>query len=283
VSLTLFRILALIALPLLAACAPQPPVAVAPEVVPGYEAVEDGGFLIPAVHPKQFIGSPPRAEVAYNGGENPGTIVVDPFARKLYLVMENGRAMRYSIAVGRVGLGFRGSAVISRKEKWPSWTPTANMIRTMPEFYAEYAGGLPGGLENPLGSRALYLYRGGRDTYFRIHGTIDNRSIGRATSAGCIRLFNQDIIDLFERVPNGTVVKARTQEESERLEGKFMEDEWGLLIPYDASRIEEIAAKRAINEQKLQEQIAREAAAASAQINAQGAGTLPIGALPPQG
>lgn len=272
-SSILIRIAALIALPILAACAPKPPVAVAPEVIPGYEAVEDGGFLIPAVHPKQFIGSPPRAEVAYNGDEAPGTIVVDPFARKLYLVMENGQAMRYSIAVGRVGLGFKGSAVISRKEKWPSWTPTANMIRTMPEFYAQYAGGLPGGLENPLGSRALYLYRGGRDTYFRIHGTIDNRSIGRATSAGCIRLFNQDIIDLFERVPNGTRVKARTQEESERLEGKFMEDEWGLLIPYDASRIEEIAAKRAINEQKLQEQIAREAAAAAAQLQGQTAGT----------
>lgn len=274
-SSILIRIAALIALPILAACAPKPPVAVEPEVVPGYEAVEDGGFLIPAVHPKQFIGSPPRAEVAYNGDEAPGTIVVDPFARKLYLVMENGQAMRYSIAVGRVGLGFKGSAVISRKEKWPSWTPTANMIRTMPEFYAEYAGGLPGGLENPLGSRALYLYRGGRDTYFRIHGTIDNRSIGRATSAGCIRLFNQDIIDLFERVPNGTRVKARTQEESERLEGKFMEDEWGLLIPYDASRIEEIAAKRAINEQKLQEQIAREAAAAATQLQGQTAGTPP--------
>ena len=173
-SSILIRIAALIALPILAACAPKPPVAVAPEVIPGYEAVEDGGFLIPAVHPKQFIGSPPRAEVAYNGDEAPGTIVVDPFARKLYLVMENGQAMRYSIAVGRVGLGFKGSAVISRKEKWPSWTPTANMIRTMPEFYAQYAGGLPGGLENPLGSRALYLYRGGRDTYFRIHGTIDN-------------------------------------------------------------------------------------------------------------
>lgn len=268
-SSTLFRLFALIALPVLAACAPPPPVAVAPEVVPGYEAVQDGGFLIPAVHPKQFIGSPPREEVAYNGPEGPGTIVVDPHARRLYLVQDNGRAMRYSIAVGRVGLGFRGDAVISRKEEWPSWTPTANMIRTMPEFYAQYAGGLPGGLENPLGSRALYLYRGGRDTYFRIHGTIDNRSIGRATSAGCIRLFNQDIIDLYNRVPNGTRVHARSLEESERLEGKFMEDEWGLLIPYDPTRIEEIAAKRAINEQKLQEQIAREAAAAEARLHPQ--------------
>jgi len=265
----LSRISCLIALLVLAACATKPVEPPKPDVVPGYEAVEDNGILIPAVHPKQFVGSPPREEVAYNGPERAGSIVVDPHARRLYLVMENGRAMRYSIAVGRSGLGFRGDAVISRKEKWPAWTPTANMVRTMPEFYAEYAGGLPGGLENPLGARALYLYRGGRDTYFRIHGTIDNRSIGRATSAGCIRLFNQDIIDLFDRVPNGTRVHARSLEESERLEGRFMEDEWGLLIPYDETRIEEIAALRAINEQKLKDQIAAEAAAAAAAHHAE--------------
>lgn len=268
------RLSALLLLPLLAACAAAPAASVPDEPVPGYGEVVDNGITIPAVKPQQFVGSPPREEVDYAGGEAPGTIVVDAHARKLYYVTGSGRAMRYSIAVGRVGLGFKGSAVISRKEKWPSWTPTANMIRTMPEFYAEYAGGLPGGLDNPLGARALYLYRGGRDTYFRIHGTIDNRSIGRATSAGCIRLFNQDILDLYERIPLGTHVKSRTREESERLEGKLMEDEWGLLIPYDESRIEEIAAKRAINEQKLKEQIAREAAEAAAQHQA---GTLGAG------
>lgn len=268
------RLSALLLLPLLAACAAAPAASIPDEPVPGYGEVVDNGITIPAVKPQQFVGSPPREEVDYAGGEAPGTIVVDAHARKLYYVLGSGRAMRYSIAVGRVGLGFKGSAVISRKEKWPSWTPTANMIRTMPEFYAEYAGGLPGGLDNPLGARALYLYRGGRDTYFRIHGTIDNRSIGRATSAGCIRLFNQDILDLYERIPLGTHVKSRTREESERLEGKLMEDEWGLLIPYDESRIEEIAAKRAINEQKLKEQIAREAAEAAAQHQA---GTLGAG------
>ncbi|PTX45762.1 lipoprotein-anchoring transpeptidase ErfK/SrfK [Gemmobacter caeni] len=266
------RFLALIVLPLLAACAAPAAQQPAPqEAPPGYGAMVDEGITIPAVKPNQFIGSPPREDVAYNGPEAPGTIVVDAFARKLYLVEQGGMARRYSIAVGRAGLGFRGNATVNRKQKWPSWTPTANMIRTMPEFYAEYAGGLPGGLENPLGSRALYLYRGGRDTYFRIHGTIDNRSIGRATSAGCIRLFNQDIIDLYDRIPLGTTVKSRSREESERLEGKFMEDEWGLLIPYDASRLEEIAAKRAINEKKLEEQIAREAAEAAAEHQA---GTL---------
>lgn len=269
------RLSALLFLPLLAACAAAPAAPVPDAPVAGYEEVVDNGITIPAVKPQQFVGSPPREEVDYAGGERPGTIVVDAHARKLYYVLKDGRAVRYSIAVGRVGLGFKGSAAINRKEKWPSWTPTANMVRTMPEFYAEYAGGLPGGLDNPLGARALYLYRGGRDTYFRIHGTIDNRSIGRATSAGCIRLFNQDILDLYERVPLGTNVKSRTKEESERLEGKLMEDEWGLLIPYDESRLEEIAAKRAINEQKLKDQIAREAAAASAQHQA---GTLGTGA-----
>ncbi|MDR0808558.1 MAG: L,D-transpeptidase [Gemmobacter sp.] len=269
------RLSALFLLPLLAACAGGPSASISDAPVAGYGEVVDNGIIIPAVKPQQFVGSPPREEVNYAGGEASGTIVVDAHARKLYYVMANGRAMRYSIAVGRAGLGFKGSATINRKEKWPSWTPTANMIRTMPEFYAEYAGGLPGGLDNPLGSRALYLYRGGRDSYFRIHGTIDNRSIGRATSAGCIRLFNQDVIDLYERVPLGTHVKSRTIEESERLEGKLMEDEWGLLIPYDESRIEEIAAKRAINEQKLKERVAREAAEAAAQHQA---GTLDTGA-----
>lgn len=263
----LTRISAFLAVLVLAACgAPAKvdgPPAAAP---PGYEAVEDGGFLIPAVQPHQFVGSPPREEVAYEGEDRPGSIVVDPFARRLYYVLEGGRAMRYSIAVGRAGLGFRGSAVVSRKEEWPSWQPTANMIRTMPEMYGAYAAGLPGGLENPLGARALYLYRNGRDTYFRIHGTIDNRSIGRATSAGCIRLFNQDAMDLYDRVKLGTHVRVRTEEESVRLEGRLMEDEWGLLIPYDETRLEEIAAKRAINEAKLAAQIAAEEEAAKQKL-----------------
>ena len=115
--------------------------------------------------------------------------MVDTYARRLYYVLgEGGTAMRYPIAVGREGLSFRGNGVIGRKAEWPSWQPTRNMIRTRPDLYAAYAGGLPGGLDNPLGARALYLYRGGRDTMFRIHGTIDPPSIGQATSpaaSGC--------------------------------------------------------------------------------------------------
>lgn len=255
------RLAALLSLLVLAACAGGPKAAEPPPAVPGYESVEDGGFVIQAVDARYLSGNMPRQEVDFTGDDKPGTIVVDPHFRKLYWVMEGGRAMRYSIAVGRSGLGFRGSAVVARKAEWPNWQPTANMIRTFPEFYAEYAGGLPGGLENPLGARALYLYRGKRDTYFRIHGTVDVRSIGRATSAGCIRLFNQDIIDLYNRVPNGTRVRVRSLEESERLEGKWMEDEYGLLIPYDESRIEEIKQKKA----ELEAQKAAEEAAAAEQ------------------
>lgn len=228
--------------------------------MPGYEGVQDGEFFIEPVQPHHLRDGVPRTEVEYKGDEKPGTIVVDPYFRKLYYVLEGGRAMRYSIAVGRAGLGFRGNAVISRKEKWPAWTPTANMIRTMPEMYSEYAGGLPGGLENPLGARALYLYRNGKDTYFRIHGTIDNRSIGRATSAGCIRLFNQDAIDLFDRVDYGTRVRVRSREESEQIEGKWMDNEYGLLVPYDETQIPLIAQRKA----ELEAKEAAEAAAAAA-------------------
>jgi lipoprotein-anchoring transpeptidase ErfK/SrfK len=116
-------------------------------------------------------------------------------------------AMRYGVGVGREeGLNFRGTATIARKAAWPGWTPTANMIRKQPERYADLAGGLPGGLNNPLGARALYLYRNGRDTHFRLHGTVEPYTIGQSVSSGCIRLINQDIIDLYNRVPTGTKV-----------------------------------------------------------------------------
>ena len=225
------RIFAILALPLLAACAGSPKTEEAPAPVPGYEGIQDGEFFIEPV-PERFLAEGNRRqEVAFTGDERPGTIVVDTYARKLYLVSEGGRAMSYPIAVGREGLSFRGTGVIGRKAEWPSWQPTANMIRTRPDLYAAYAGGLPGGLQNPLGARALYLYRGGRDTMFRIHGTSDAASVGYATSAGCIRLFNQDAIDLFNRVPNGARVTVRTEAESLATEGPQMEDAYGRRVP----------------------------------------------------
>lgn len=213
-------------LPFLAACAQAP---VTGRHHPLYPGIQDGEFFIEPVPMQYLTERNVRAEVDYAGPEAPGSIVVDTFARRLYFVLDEGRAMRYAIAVGKEGLAFRGSATVGAKREWPSWRPTANMLRTQPEMYGEFAAGLPGGLDNPLGARALYLYRGGRDTRFRIHGTIQNASVGLATSAGCIRLFNQDAIDLYDRVSVGATVKVRTQAESLELEGPFHEDEYGRI------------------------------------------------------
>jgi lipoprotein-anchoring transpeptidase ErfK/SrfK len=182
------------------------PLALAGCVTGGYRGVSDGGFVVPAVDATAVDSSLMRQEVTWRGRERPGSIVINIPERRLYLVLAGGRALRYGVGVGRSeALNFRGSAVIGRKEKWPRWTPTATMIAAMPR-YKPYAGGIEGGIDNPLGARALYLYRDGRDTYFRVHGTNEPDSIGHAVSSGCIRLFNQDIIDLYERVPVGTPV-----------------------------------------------------------------------------
>ena len=184
-----------------------------------YGPVVDGDITIPAVDPVYLEEPNRRAEVVYAGPEAPGTIVVDPYAKFLYFVEEPGRATRYPIAVGREGRAFPGQATIKRKQDWPGWTPTANMLRTEPEVYGPFAKGIPGGVASPLGARALYLYRGDRDTKYRIHGTNDLRSIGNANTAGCIRLFNQDVIHLAERTPIGTQVVVRSYEESVAIEG----------------------------------------------------------------
>lgn len=170
-----------------------------------YGYMNDGGHTISAV--ENVDPSLMRTEVSWKGNEKPGTVVVNIGERRLYLVQGGGRALRYGVGVGRTeGANFRGTATVGRKEKWPRWTPTANMMAAIP-MYRSYAGGMSGGPENPLGPRALYLYRGGRDTYFRLHGTIEPETIGSAVSSGCIRLYNQDIIDLYDRVPLGATVK----------------------------------------------------------------------------
>lgn len=170
-----------------------------------YAAVPHDRFPLAALSPEKIKPELRRREVAYDGNYKPGTVVVDTPARRLYYVMGDGRAMRYGIGVGRAGLALRGDATVGRKGEWPSWTPTDNMIRRDPRN-RRYAGGLPGGLSNPLGARALYLYRGGRDTMFRIHGTNQPNSIGQAVSSGCVRMLNHDVVDLYERVPVGARV-----------------------------------------------------------------------------
>lgn len=146
-----------------------------------------------------------RKEIAYETAEAPGTIIVDVDARYLYLTLAEGRAMRYGIGVGRQGFEWSGSAIIRRKAKWPRWVPPKEMV-ARDHLAAQWAGGMPGGPDNPLGARALYLYQGEVDTLYRIHGTSQPWSIGKAVSSGCIRLLNADVADLFERVPIGTKV-----------------------------------------------------------------------------
>lgn len=168
-----------------------------------YGARPDEAHPLPALPLDKIKPELRRTEVAYETRHPAGTIVVDTPARRLYYVLGEGRAIRYGIGVGRQGLALRGNAYIGRKAEWPTWTPTANMIRREPQKNLKYAGGLEGGLHNPLGARALYLYRGGNDTMFRIHGTNQPNSIGLAVSSGCIRMLNHDVIDLYNRVNVG--------------------------------------------------------------------------------
>ncbi|KJF65710.1 L,D-transpeptidase [Rhizobium nepotum] len=170
-----------------------------------YAAKPEEKFPLPAMHLDKVKPELRRQEVAYDTAHPAGTVVVDTPARRLYYVLGDGRAMRYGVGVGRQGLALKGDAYIGRKSEWPSWTPTANMMRRDPRNL-KFAGGMPGGPNNPLGARALYLYRGGNDTMFRLHGTNQPQSIGHAMSSGCIRMLNHDIIDLYSRIPVGSKV-----------------------------------------------------------------------------
>jgi lipoprotein-anchoring transpeptidase ErfK/SrfK len=146
-----------------------------------------------------------RQTVAWEGFEEPGTIVIDPGQRFLYLVQENNSAIRYGVGVGRQGFAWSGEATIGMKRKWPRWLPPEDMVARDAKAQT-WMNGMPGGPENPLGARALYLYNNGQDTLYRIHGTNDPSSIGKAMSSGCIRMLNEDVADLFDRVPKGTKV-----------------------------------------------------------------------------
>jgi lipoprotein-anchoring transpeptidase ErfK/SrfK len=140
--------------------------------------------------------------VAFDGDYAPGTIIVNTEERRLYFVLEGGEAIQYGVGVGRAGMTYSGTARIARKAEWPSWRPTAAMRQRQPDLpvYME------GGPNNPLGARALYLYEGGQDTLYRIHGTSEPWSIGQAMSSGCIRMLNEEVIDLYERVRVGAQV-----------------------------------------------------------------------------
>lgn len=171
-----------------------------------YGPVMNEPYPLPAVDMSKINPKYWRQEVAFNGPYQPGTLVVDTQARFLYLVQENGRALRYGVGVGKAGLALEGEAIVQYKRMWPMWHPTQDMMEREPDLYGHLGDGMPAGPDNPLGARALYLFKDGRDTLFRIHGSHEEWSIGKAVSSGCIRLLNQDIIDLYGRVPEGTHV-----------------------------------------------------------------------------
>jgi lipoprotein-anchoring transpeptidase ErfK/SrfK len=149
--------------------------------------------------------------VTYVTHERPGTIVVDPANHFLYLVQKGGQALQYKVGVGKEGYGWSGVAIVHDKREWPDWHPTSDILDRKPEIRQymvplQSGYGMHGGSENPLGARALYLWQGNIDTLYRIHGTNEPESIGHDVSAGCIRMYNDDVIDLYERTPVGTRV-----------------------------------------------------------------------------
>jgi lipoprotein-anchoring transpeptidase ErfK/SrfK len=165
----------------------------------------DDPYQLPAQSTKNTPPEFRRTVVNYKTKQYPGTIIIDTSARHLFIVLEGGKAIRYGIAVGRDGFRWGGMADVGRKVMWPKWTPPKEMIDRKPEL-AKWKTGMPGGPENPLGARALYLFRDGRDTLYRIHGTNEPASIGKAASSGCIRMFNQDVVELYRRTPVGSRV-----------------------------------------------------------------------------
>jgi lipoprotein-anchoring transpeptidase ErfK/SrfK len=176
-----------------------------------YGPVTGEPFPVPAVPLSDVDPNYLRAAVSYASNEAPGTIIIDPQARYLYLVQGGGQAMRYGVGVGRQGFGWAGVANIRDKQAWPDWYPPKEMIQRQPELKRQLTTlrsglGVAGGPGNPLGARAMYLWQGGKDTLYRIHGTNEPETIGRSVSSGCIRMLNQDVIDLYARTPMGAKV-----------------------------------------------------------------------------
>lgn len=173
-----------------------------------YDVIRDDGHTLPAIPYSRIDSRFLRQEVDYATREPAGTIVVDTRANFLFLVQPGGKAIRYGVGLGKAGFAWQGRGVIQRKAKWPRWTPPDDMVSRQPELrqFAAAEGGANPGLNNPLGARALYIFKDGKDTLYRVHGTPDWQSVGHATSSGCVRMLNQDVIDLFDRVPSGTPI-----------------------------------------------------------------------------
>ena len=173
-----------------------------------YGQVTDAGYALPAI-PIQKVNEKFRRQiVSYQSNERPGTIIVNTRERHLYYILSSGKAVRYGIGVGKQGFAWQGEAYIAWKQEWPTWHPPKEMAARRPDVAKYVEAGMGPGLRNPLGARAMYLFNEkGQDTLFRLHGTPEWASIGTAASSGCIRLMNQDIIDLYKRVRPGKNAK----------------------------------------------------------------------------
>jgi lipoprotein-anchoring transpeptidase ErfK/SrfK len=177
-------------------------------ILPGAALILAGCVTAP-VQPR-YVG-PTYKVVSFPTRERPGTIVVDPANHFLYLVQNGGQAIQYQVGVGKEGYGWSGVATIHDKQEWPDWYPTSEILERKPEIRQSMVQlqsglGMHGGPDNPLGARALYLWQGKKDTLYRIHGTNEPDTIGQDVSAGCIRMRNEDVVDLYNRTPIGTKV-----------------------------------------------------------------------------
>ena len=170
-----------------------------------YGPMPEERFPIPAVDIQQVPSEFWRRQVDFSSPYPVGTVIVNTKTYFLYLIQENGKAMRYGVGLGRQGFEWSGEGVIQWKQSWPIWTPPDEMIARQPELekWSVSNGGMPPGLDNPLGARALYIFQNGEDTLYRIHGTPEYWTIGKSVSSGCVRMINQDVIDLYRRVTNG--------------------------------------------------------------------------------
>ncbi|PWK65280.1 L,D-transpeptidase [Aminobacter sp. AP02] len=181
-----------------------------------YAAVSDNGHDIPAVPYQKIDPRFYRQVVSNPTGEQAGTVVIDTSAHFLYFVANSDEAIRYGVGLGRAGFEWAGRGVIEWKQVWPRWFPPNEMIDRQPELEKyrarqiprtnEWEGGMEAGVQNPLGARALYIFQNGKDTLYRLHGSPEWASIGKSVSSGCVRLINQDIIDLYGRVADGTPI-----------------------------------------------------------------------------
>ena len=188
----------------LAGCATSGDMSLA-EAAKIYGPVPDKKFPIPAVEVSKINPKYYRRTVRYDTKEAPGTIIIDPSNYYVYRIEGDGNATRYGANVGRDGFRWSGDAYVGRKAEWPIWTPPKEMILRQPEA-RQYAGGMPPGLENPLGARTLYLYQNGRYTLYTIYSTSDPETIGNGITSGCTGLLTQDMMDLYDRTPIKTKV-----------------------------------------------------------------------------